>query len=212
MWSAFRRHLSYANIATTFAVVFSMSAGAVAATHYVINSTRQVNPKVLKKLKGKTGPTGVTGVTGAPGPQGSAGKNGTTVATGPSTASNTNSGSDHLPFPSTSGAELTVSSLSLPAGNFSVVGKLIANNNGPVGLDRCELILGETPIDPGFDGIELGQHPNDRESIVLAGIGSLSSPGTAKIICRFALAKVPGTAAGTYEDRSVTAIQVGSLG
>src|SRR5437870_3839206 len=60
IWSVIRRHLSYANIAATLALVFSMSAGAVAATHYMINSPRQINPKVLKKLKGKTGATGVT--------------------------------------------------------------------------------------------------------------------------------------------------------
>jgi hypothetical protein len=206
IWSVIRRHLSYANIAATLALVFSMSAGAVAATHYMINSTRQINPKVLKKLKGRTGATGVAGVTGAPGPQGSPGQNGATVATGPSTAFNTNSGSNELHWPSNSGQALTVSSLSLPAGNFSVYGKLIADNDGAWGLARCELILGATTIDPGFDGIEMGEHPNDRHSLVVAGIGSLTSPGTARIVC-----SVPATE-GKYKDISITAIQVGGLG
>lgn len=45
-----RHRLSYANVAATLALVFSMSGGALAATHYLINSTKQINPKVLKKL------------------------------------------------------------------------------------------------------------------------------------------------------------------
>jgi hypothetical protein len=226
-----RGRFSYANIAATLALVFSMSAGAVAATHYVINSTKQINPKVLEKLHGKTGPAGAPGApgpagnegpagkeglagkTGPAGEEGPAGKTGPAGPIGPSTAFNTNSGSDVLMFPSISNEELTVSSLSLPAGNFSVLGKLIADNDGPIGLDSCELILGATAIDPGFNGVELGEHPADRHYIVLSGTGSLSSPGTAKIVCRLELnGKVTGTPAGKYVDRSITAIQVGSLG
>jgi hypothetical protein len=74
-----RRHLNYANVAATLALVFAMSGGALAASHFLITSTSQISPKVLKKLKGKTGKTGATGatgVTGATGPQGSAGKEG----------------------------------------------------------------------------------------------------------------------------------------
>jgi len=169
-----------------------------------------MNPKVLKTLKGKRG---ARGATGAPGPEGSPGKTGSAGAIGPSTAFNTNSGSNVVMFPHTSGAELTVSSLSLPAGNFSVVGKLIADNDASInGLDRCELILGGNTIDPGFDGVELGEHPADRHFIVLSGTGSLSSPGIAKMVCRLTLEKPSGTAEGRYVDRSITAIQVGSLG
>jgi hypothetical protein len=83
-----RNHLSYANVVATLALVFAMSGGALAATHYAINSTKQINPKVLKRLrgadgaKGATGPEGTTGKvgpagsTGAPGPEGTGGKAG----------------------------------------------------------------------------------------------------------------------------------------
>jgi uncharacterized low-complexity protein len=77
-----RKHLSYANVAATLALVFAMSGGALAASHYLITSTSQISPKVLKKLKGKTGKTGPAGATGAAGaagaagPQGPAGKEG----------------------------------------------------------------------------------------------------------------------------------------
>jgi hypothetical protein len=87
-----RRRFSYANITATLALVFAMSGGAFAATHYLINSTKQINPKVLKALKGKSGPTGPAGPqglkgepggpTGATGPQGPKGETGSTGATG----------------------------------------------------------------------------------------------------------------------------------
>jgi hypothetical protein len=77
-----RRRLSYANVTATLALVFAMSGGAMAANSYLINSTKQINPKVLKKLTGKpgkNGTAGANGATGATGPQGkegSAGKEG----------------------------------------------------------------------------------------------------------------------------------------
>lgn len=58
-----RRHLTYANVAATLALVFAMSGGALAASHYVITSTKQIKPSVLKELKGKPGPPGPTGST-----------------------------------------------------------------------------------------------------------------------------------------------------
>jgi hypothetical protein len=74
-----KRKLTYANITATLALVFAMSGGALAANHYLINSTKQINPKVLKKLKGNAGTagkTGATGATGATGPTGATGKEG----------------------------------------------------------------------------------------------------------------------------------------
>jgi hypothetical protein len=73
-------------VAATLALVFSMSGGALAANHYLISSTKQINPKVLKKLKGNAGPkgaTGAAGVTGAAGPTGATGATGAAGAAGP---------------------------------------------------------------------------------------------------------------------------------
>jgi hypothetical protein len=84
-----RRHLNYANVIATLALVFAMSGGALAAKHYLINSTKQINPKVLKKLKGNTGKTGATGpagAAGAAGKDGSAGKEGAKGAPGSAVA------------------------------------------------------------------------------------------------------------------------------
>src|SRR5271170_7001979 len=71
-----RKRLSYANVTATLALFFAISGGAMAANHYLITSTKQVSPKVLKKLTGKTGKTGATGATGAAGATGATGKEG----------------------------------------------------------------------------------------------------------------------------------------
>jgi hypothetical protein len=70
MIRAIRARLTYANVAATLALVFAMSGGALAAKHYLINSTKQINPKVLKKLRGARGARGAIGPNGALGPQG----------------------------------------------------------------------------------------------------------------------------------------------
>jgi hypothetical protein len=71
-----KRSLNYANVTATLALVFSMSGGALAASHYLINSTKQINPKVLKKLKGNAGAPGAPGAAGTSGKEGAAGKEG----------------------------------------------------------------------------------------------------------------------------------------
>jgi hypothetical protein len=45
-----RRHLTYANVTATLALVLAMSGGAFAAKHYLVNSTKQIDPKVLDSL------------------------------------------------------------------------------------------------------------------------------------------------------------------
>jgi Collagen triple helix repeat (20 copies) len=71
------KRLTYANVAATLALVFSMSGGALAASKYLITSTKQISPKVLKSLKGKNGQPGTAGPAGAAGKEGPAGKEGT---------------------------------------------------------------------------------------------------------------------------------------
>lgn len=90
MLSKIRSRLTYANITATFALVFAMSGGALAATHYLLNSTKQINPKVFKALKGQTGvagPKGSQGAAGTPGAQGPEGKAGANGANGMSVTS-----------------------------------------------------------------------------------------------------------------------------
>lgn len=106
MIALIRRHVTYANIAVTMALVFAMAGGAYAVTggrppsdaghaaaqaatkkpskrrsKYVITSTKQIKPTVLSSLKGKAGAAGPTGPAGAAGPTGPKGEVG--VAGGP---------------------------------------------------------------------------------------------------------------------------------
>ncbi len=81
-----KRSLNYANVTATLALVFSMSGGALAANHYLISSTKQIKPSVLKSLKGNAGANGAPGATGPAGPagpSGSAGSQGKEGAPGP---------------------------------------------------------------------------------------------------------------------------------
>jgi hypothetical protein len=89
--SGVRGHVSGAGVIATVALVFAMSGGAYAANRYLITSTKQISPKVLKSLKGANGKngangapgaTGATGPAGPQGPQGNAGANGTNGTAG----------------------------------------------------------------------------------------------------------------------------------
>jgi hypothetical protein len=82
MFKRIRSRFTYTNVAVTFALFFAISGGAMAAGHYLITSTKQISPKVLKALKGAAGPSGAAGVAGAAGAQGPAGPSGAKGETG----------------------------------------------------------------------------------------------------------------------------------
>jgi hypothetical protein len=74
-------------IVAVVALILGLAGGAYAAKHYVITSTSQIKPSVLKKLKGASGPQGAPGAAGANGKDGtngdpgSNGKDGTSATT-----------------------------------------------------------------------------------------------------------------------------------
>lgn len=82
MFSTIRSRITYANVAMTMALVFAMAGGAYAAKkHWLITSTKQIKPSVLRQLKvagpvGPAGEKGAAGSQGAPGAPGSPGKDG----------------------------------------------------------------------------------------------------------------------------------------
>jgi hypothetical protein len=85
MFSAIGRRVSYANVVATIALVLAMGGSAVAAKHYLIDSLHQINPKVIKQLRGHNGAPGLPGAkgeTGAPGAAGAKGEPGAAGAKG----------------------------------------------------------------------------------------------------------------------------------
>ena len=96
------------NAIALIALVFAMTGTGLAASHYVITSTKQIKPSVLKKLHGARGSRGATGHTGSQGVQGPVGRQGLPGAQGP-----------EGPFPS-----------SLPAGK-TLTGTWEVDGNNP---------------------------------------------------------------------------------
>lgn len=90
MFRGVRSRLTYANVVATLALVFAMSGGAYAASKFLITSTKQIKPSVLKQLQGKAGPAGSVGAAGAVGPAGPTGPTGPKGADGTSGAPGTN--------------------------------------------------------------------------------------------------------------------------
>ncbi len=82
MLSVLRNRVGVSGIVAVVALVLAMTGGAWAASKYIITSTKQIKPSVLKALQGKTGPAGANGANGAPGAKGADGTNGTNGTNG----------------------------------------------------------------------------------------------------------------------------------
>jgi hypothetical protein len=130
-----RGRLSYANVVATFALVFAMSGGALAANHYLINSTKQISPKVLKKLKGaagKAGQPGTAGAAGAAGKEGLQGKEGQSGKEGKQGAEGARGPSDLFTATAEGSFDVTSTaktlSLVLPAGSYAITAKTQEQN------------------------------------------------------------------------------------
>jgi hypothetical protein len=84
MFNKLRTHFGVPGAIAVAAFVFAMAGGAWAANKYVITSTAQIKPSVLKKLTGAPGPPGAPGSNGSNGSNGAAGQAGGKGADGTS--------------------------------------------------------------------------------------------------------------------------------
>src|ERR1700722_4091673 len=76
-----RKRMTYGNVVATLALFLAIGGGtAFAARHYLITSTHQIKPSVLRSLHGARGPRGRNGAAGATGATGAAGASGFTDA------------------------------------------------------------------------------------------------------------------------------------
>ncbi len=73
MLKSLRTRVNTTTAIAVVALVFAMTGGAYAAGHYLITSTKQISPKVLKQLRGQAGSAGSAGLAGKEGPQGKEG-------------------------------------------------------------------------------------------------------------------------------------------
>ena len=58
---SFRFRPHHASVVAYLALFVALGGTAIAAHHYLLTSTKQISPKVLKKLRGRTGPRGPAG-------------------------------------------------------------------------------------------------------------------------------------------------------
>lgn len=65
-------------VLSLLALFIALGGTAIAAKHYLITSTSQIKPSILKQLRGRTGPPGLAGANGANGAQGPQGPAGPT--------------------------------------------------------------------------------------------------------------------------------------
>jgi hypothetical protein len=151
MRSRIRSWPTYANIAT-LALVVTASGGTLAATHYLITSTSQISPKVLKAMKGKTGPAGETGPQGE---AGSVGEAGATGETGPAGAE----GKEGSPW--TAGGTLPADKTETGTWAF------VSHAEGPIRVPLSFSLPTNEPLQPtlGRGPVELIQ-PHEEDPLV----------------------------------------------
>ncbi len=192
MLAAVRRHLSYANVVATLALVFAMGGGALAAQHYLVNSTTQINPKVLKKLKGRSGANGVAGATGVRGATGATGPSGPQGPAGPSTGPAGGDLTGSYPNPTIRIGAITHADIKADICGFSN-GSFGESNTCPLEIGKLGagvfcLVLPFAPVggavtldaaDAGFPTAFLSFDPVE---IAKAGCETVFSPGTANVL------------------------------
>jgi len=206
------RRPSPAMAVALFALFFAMGGGAYAAKHYLITSTKQISPKVLKALKGKAGKTGPAGATGPAGPAGAAGAagaKGDKGDIGPSTAYAAFH-DDVIDISSNLvGSPATVATLSsLPAGSYTIQAKLVADSeSASEDYTRCTLSA-EGDNDYADDYLGTGATGDSFRAVyAMQLVHTFSATGSATVDCYHSNS---GDSSFVKEIK-ITAIRLGSI-
>jgi hypothetical protein len=198
---------SYANVTATLALVIALGGTSYAAIKLPKNSVTSTTVKDRSLMKkdfrpgqlpaGKRGPAGPAGPAGDGGAGGGGGAFFQRVEAFEPLVVGT--------------ADQTIQSLSLPAGNWVVTAKFIAENKTPGGVEgvgklACTLTLGGAALDTlGSGGIDFD--PPGAANTTLTGAGTLGGPGAATVVCN----TLNTVGLGGYWARSITAVQASSV-
>lgn len=192
-----RKRTSYANIVATLALVLALGGGtAWAAHHYLIVSTKQIKPSVLKKLHGAKGARGASGANGLNGTNGTNGAVGATGPTGVAGANGAVAGyfaQTAVTTSFTGGTGVSILTKNLPAGNYVLNGNetfLAASSSASTQFEvSCTLSdsAAGTPTDTGvFEGLTniiVFIIPTNSNSVSMTLAINTTAPSTAKIAC-----------------------------
>jgi hypothetical protein len=193
VFSGIRRRLTYTNVAVTLALVFVMSGSAYAASRYVITSTKQIKPSVLKSLRGTgvKGATGPAGAKGETGPAGAKGETGPAGAKGETGAAGSRGETGAEGKPGTTGFTKTLPSGDTLEGNWSLTasaqgaaseGVLTAGVSFGIPLAEAPAAVHLIPA-PTSEEEGKGEFPKPPAGCT----GNVSSPGAEKgNLCVFA--------------------------
>ncbi|MFL5831119.1 MAG: hypothetical protein ACJ76X_14490 [Solirubrobacteraceae bacterium] len=205
-----RRHAGYAEVAATLALVLAMGGGALAAGHYLITSSKQIKPSVLRHLRGARGPRGAVGPKGPAGLAGGAGSPGAGGLPGAGVGGIFGSGADGIQTIAANttltrdtyyGDLTVVSGMTLNPGGFRIFvsGRLTLQNGARISRDGADATASgaSSSLSSGSLG---GSGPGGNQGTCIGGsdptvsLGGIGGLGRAT--CPGGIAAVPAASAG----------------
>jgi hypothetical protein len=183
------------SIIAVLALFVALGGTAYATKHYLITSTKQIKPSVLKKLKGKPGKNGTNGTNGTNGSNGAAGAANGYTDQHPAAGT-------YIPLEE---QPTVVSVLNLPAGKYVVQADVHLEGFKIPGASVTCKLAGTTTPDEGVSELGVGANEVKHADLALSGALTLSGPGSVLVEC------TPSTLGKADAGATMTAVQVTNL-